>query len=64
MRGKNPLSNVDASVLELLCGGALPGAVDTSDAFGADPQDQDITLDMRQYELSLGISYRFAAAAR
>jgi long-chain fatty acid transport protein len=64
VRGKNPLSNVDASVLELLGGGALPGAVDTSDAFGADPQDQDITLDMRQYELSLGISYRFAAAAR
>lgn len=64
VRGKNPLSNVDANALELLGGGALPGAVDTSEAFGPDAQDQDITLDMRQYELSLGIGYRFGAAAR
>lgn len=64
VRGKNPLSNVEAGALELLGGGALPGVVDTSEAFGPDPQDQDIILDMRQYELSLGVSYRFAAAMR
>lgn len=64
VRGQNPLSNVDANVVELLGGGALPGVVDTSDAFGADPQDQRITLDMRQYEVSFGISYRFDVATR
>ena len=59
VRGKNPLSNVDASIVEILGGGILPGAVDTSAAFGADPQDQDIELDMYQFELTVGISYRF-----
>lgn len=63
VRGKNPLSNVDASALERLGGGALPGAVDTSEGFGPDPQDRDIPLDMRQYERSPGISYRSSAAA-
>lgn len=59
VRGKNPLSNVDANVVTLLAGGVLPGAMGTSDAFGVDADDQDIRLNMRQYELSLGIGYRF-----
>lgn len=57
--GKNPLSNVDANLLTLLSGGALPGVVDTSEAFGSDPDDQELILDMRQYELTIGFSYRF-----
>jgi len=59
VKGKNPLSNVDANLVTLLGGGVLPGVVDTSNAFGSDPQDQDLILDMRQYELTIGFGYRF-----
>ena len=59
VRGKNPLSNSTATPVELAAALAAPGSVDTSTAFGADPGDQDLTLDMRQYELMLGWSYLF-----
>ncbi len=57
--GKNPLSNSTASEAELASALLLPGSADTSDAFGSDPDDQDITLEMKQYELILGLSYLF-----
>lgn len=56
--GKNPLSSIDTNLLGLLLSGGL-GIGDTSEAFGPDPSDQDITLDMRQLELTLGATYRF-----
>lgn len=59
VRGKNPLSNATVSGAELAAALAVPGSVDTSEAFGADADDQDLTLDMRQYEVMLGWSYRF-----
>jgi long-chain fatty acid transport protein len=54
VRGKNPLSHIDATVMDLIGFGGS-----TEDAFGADPQDQDITLNMRQWEMTFGLSYRF-----
>jgi long-chain fatty acid transport protein len=57
--GKNPLSNADTDLIGLFTGVLLPGAGTTATAFGPDPNDQDITLDMRQYELTLGFSYHF-----
>ncbi|MEL0028299.1 MAG: hypothetical protein VW625_06505 [Perlucidibaca sp.] len=47
VRGKNPLSNV-----QLLNSGQVINA-------DADANDQDITLNMRQYELTLGVSYTY-----
>ena len=57
--GKNPLSHATVSGPELVSALLVPGSVDTSNAFGADPQDQDITLDMKQTEAVIGLSYRF-----
>ncbi len=57
VRGKNPLSNTDADLLSL--GGSGAGFVDTSDAFGIDDNDQDIELNMKQFELSVGFSWRY-----
>lgn len=57
--GKNPLSHAEASEADLLAAVAVPGSGGTENAFGIDPQDQDIRLDMRQYELMLGLAYRF-----
>ncbi len=73
--GKNPLSNTDANGLALVgagsgAGGPLGGVLgtltgedqagfDTSGSFGEDENDQDITLNMRQYEFSLGLSWLF-----
>jgi len=54
VRGKNPLSNINATVLDLVGLGAS-----TDEAFGSDPQDQDLTLDMYQIEVTLGLSYYF-----
>ncbi|MEQ1437912.1 outer membrane protein transport protein [Fontimonas sp. SYSU GA230001] len=51
--GKNALSNTDATMLDLLTG------ADTSNSFGADPNDQDIHLDMHQWQITLGYTYRF-----
>lgn len=56
--GKNPLSSINASVMDLIGLGAS-----TEDAFGPDPQDQDIRLNMRQWEMTLGLSYRFGGSA-
>lgn len=43
--GKNPLSHVEGGVASLLFGGPN---------FGTDPDDQDITIGMYQYEVTLG----------
>ena len=47
VKGKNPLSNVQP-----LSGGQAINA-------GIDAGDQDITLDMRQFELTLGVNYTY-----
>ncbi len=47
VKGKNPLSNV-----QLLSNGQVVNA-------GYDANDQDITLDMHQYELTLGVNYTY-----
>ncbi len=57
VRGRNPLSNTEADLLALGAGGA--GFADTSDSFGEDENDQVIELNMHQFELSLGLSWRF-----
>ncbi len=65
VRGKNPLSNTEANLLNL--GGAglgldpltAPAGQDTANAFGADPNDQDLTLKMDQFEVSIGISWSY-----
>lgn len=58
--GKNPLSNSSANLVQLLAGGVLPGPQPgTANAFGPDPNDQDITLHMHQYQFTLGVGYRF-----
>src|SRR5690606_9681409 len=51
--GKNALSNTDATMPDLLLG------ADTSNSFGVDANDQDIQLDMHQWQITLGYSYRF-----
>lgn len=57
--GKNPLSNSTASAAELGAELAVPGSGNTGEAFGSDPDDQDITLEMKQYEVMFGLSYSF-----
>ena len=63
--GKNPLSNTDANLLGLLTQGTGLGAIgglvgqDTSQAFGADPDDQTLILNMRQYEATIGFGWRY-----
>ena len=52
--GKNPLSNTSASAADLVL-----GAPSNQTAFGEDANDQDIQLDMHQYEITVGLSYRF-----
>ena len=54
VRGPNPLSNVtlDAAALAGLGGGEVA-------AFGADPNDQTLQLNMRQYELTVGARWRY-----
>lgn len=47
VKGKNPLSNV-----QLLSGGQAINA-------GVDAGDQDISLDMRQFELTMGVNYTY-----
>lgn len=51
--GKNALSNTDATMQDLLTG------ADTSTSFGIDENDQDISLDMHQWQITLGYTYRF-----
>jgi hypothetical protein len=57
--GKNPLSNATATAAQLAAELATPGAGNTGNAFGPDPDDQDITLEMKQYEVIFGLSYSF-----
>lgn len=52
--GKNPLSNTSATAADLAGFGGS-----TADAFGPDPDDQDLTLDMHQYEAIFGLTYNF-----
>ncbi|PPE73394.1 hypothetical protein C3942_14095 [Solimonas fluminis] len=59
VRGKNPLSNVEANLVQILAGGAAGGSPALENAFDVDPEDQDISLDMHQWEITLGFSYRF-----
>ncbi|AXQ31302.1 hypothetical protein D0B54_22610 [Solimonas sp. K1W22B-7] len=59
VRGKNPLSNVEANLVQILAGGAAGGSPALENAFDADPQDQDISIDMHQWEITLGFNYRF-----
>jgi len=57
--GKNPLSNSTASEAELAAELVAPGSGNTQDAFGTDPDDQDITLEMEQVEVIFGLGYSF-----
>lgn len=59
--GKNPLSNSTASEAELAAELVAPSG-NTGDAFGPDPDDQDIRLEMEQFEVTFGLSYAFAGA--
>lgn len=52
--GKNPLSNTSATSSDLILGSAS-----NQTAFGPDPNDQDITIDMHQYEVTMGMTYHF-----
>lgn len=54
VRGKNPLSNTDATTTDLIGLGQS-----TANAFGPDANDQDITLDMRQWQFSVGVGLSF-----
>ncbi|QHS08942.1 OmpP1/FadL family transporter [Sinimarinibacterium sp. NLF-5-8] len=51
--GKNPLSNTDATALQLVLGTADPTA------FGEDANDQTIDLNMHQWQLTFAVSYHF-----
>lgn len=63
--GKNPLSNTDANLLGILSEGAGLGSLtgllgaDTAEAFGEDPDDQDLTLGMTQYEITFSVGWRY-----
>jgi long-chain fatty acid transport protein len=57
--GKNPLSHSTASEAELLAELLIPGSGNTDEAFGSDPDDQDIRLEMEQFEVIFGFSYLF-----
>ncbi|MCK5768974.1 hypothetical protein [Algiphilus sp.] len=59
VRGPNPLSHVDAGLVRILGGAALPGLTEGDAIYGADPQDQEVEVDMYQLELTVGIGYRF-----
>lgn len=48
VRGKNPLSNVQGGATSLLLGG---------NNFGVDPNDQDIALRLKQFELTFGVNF-------
>ncbi len=52
--GKNALSNTEATAMDL-----VSGAETNQTAFGVDDNDQDISLDMHQWEVTVGFSYRF-----
>lgn len=52
--GPNPLSNTDATAVDLVL-----GAGSNATAFGADANDQTLRLNMRQWEATFGFSYRF-----
>ncbi len=58
IQGENPLSNVEANVAQIVSAGLL-GVGDISTAFGVDPNDQNLRIDMHQWQLTLGLSYRF-----
>lgn len=55
--GKNPLSNVDPQVLQVLGGQASPSVL--VNAFGPDAQDQTLTFRLREIQGTLGFSYLF-----
>ena len=63
--GKNPLSNTDANLLTLAGAGLgldpLTGLLTggAEGAFVADENDQDIKLNMQQYEITVGLGWRF-----
>lgn len=65
VRGKNPLSNTEANLISLLGAGSgldpITGLIspETANAFGPDENDQDLTLRMDQYEITLGLSWRY-----
>ena len=60
LTGKNSLSNTSANIAQILLAGALPsGSLGTANAFGPDPNDQDITIHAQVYELSVGLTYHF-----
>jgi len=56
--GKNPLSNSTADPAVLAAELVAPTGA-TADDFGSDPDDQDITLEMEQFEVMFGVSYSF-----
>ena len=56
--GKNPLSNSTADPAVLAAELVAPTGA-TAEDFGSDPEDQDITLEMEQYEVMFGVSYSF-----
>ncbi len=64
--GKNPLSNTEATFIDLagegLVGTGVPllgSGTDMSTAFGPDANDQDLTLTMKQFEVTFGVAWRY-----
>ncbi|MGQ0697057.1 MAG: OmpP1/FadL family transporter [Panacagrimonas sp.] len=57
LTGKNPLSSVDANLVQLLSGAVGPGEAGLGDAFGEDAKDQNVTLNMAIVELVFGFTF-------
>lgn len=58
--GQNPLSNTSADLVALAAAGLLPGGKAlTANAFGPDPNDQNIRVHLQGVEVTMGLSYHF-----
>ncbi|MGQ0697385.1 MAG: OmpP1/FadL family transporter [Panacagrimonas sp.] len=57
LTGKNPLSAVDANLVQLLAGSVGPGSAGLDDAFGPDADDQDLTISFEILELVIGLNF-------
>lgn len=58
VRGKNPLSNTNATEADLIAAGTQ-GSNATENSFGADPNDQDIIINLRELQITFGVTYRY-----
>ncbi len=65
VQGKNPLSNTDANLAGLAAEGVGLGDLtailgeDSTSAFGEDENDQDLILNMKQFELTISVGWRY-----